>query len=151
MLDQGLEKRVFSKFSRTISKAEYCRSRSLECNKAFSTEFLLQLAGEVEVNPGPTSSPVVKKDNGKASSEERIYGILKELQEGVAGVQKIVNEVNQRLDTFEKELHAVKESLNVMKEKQMEFENEIASTKEELNNNFCLIKDLEFATARQKQ
>ena len=69
------KKRVFSKFSWTISKAGYCRSRSLECNKAFSTEFLLQLTGKVELNPGPASSPVVKKDNGKASSEERIYGI----------------------------------------------------------------------------
>ncbi len=29
----------------------------------------------------------------------------------------------------------------------MEFENKIASTKEEVNNNFCLIKDLEFAAA----
>ncbi len=144
------KKRVFSKFYRKTSKAGYYRSRSLKCNKDFSTGFLLQLAGDVELNPGPTTSPV-KKDNGKASSDDRIYGILKELQEGVAGVQKTVNEVNQRLDTFEKELHAVKESVTILNEKQMEIENEVASTKEELNNNFCSIKDLEFAAARQEQ
>ncbi len=35
--------------------------------------------------------------------------------------------------------------------KKMELENEITSTKEEVNNNFCPIKDLQFAAARQEQ
>ncbi len=59
-------------------------------------------------------------------SKERINGISKQLKE--AGVQKTLNE-NQCLDSFEKELDAVKESVHLMNEKHMEFENEIASTK----------------------
>ncbi len=52
----------------------------------------------------------VKKDNGKVSSEDRIYGIWR-ITRGCSGVQKTVNKVNQRLDTLKKELHAVKESV----------------------------------------
>ena len=140
-------KKVFSKRVRKLACG--CgRPLFFSCLN-FDFSLLLMLAGDIESNPGPTSSQSVGSVGSVGSG--KVESALERLEVGQTSILDALKLIVNRLDKFEEELVQVKRDVDEITDKQAEMGKSVAVAREEAFSNECRIKDMEFVLDRQEQ
>ena len=120
--------------------------------KVLGILFLILLAGDDEINPGPvTPGCKTRSTAAKSTEEDKNATGIEKLEAGQSAIRKTLDEILMKLDKFDKAIEDLKAELKSIGMKQQNMEKDLDSARTDICNNSSEIRDMEFTMHKHEQ